>query len=102
MEYRNIRVGQKLRLRGELHGAYDAEVVQMVTSGRDVEEALAVLEAVASKLPADLRDDVGGDFFLAALRAAFERTVQVKLVLYPGDEPSLLWVNPIRLSPPRP
>ena len=44
MEYRNIRVGQKLLLRGQLHGAYEAEVV-----------------------------------------------------LQPGEEPSLLWVNPDRL-----
>jgi hypothetical protein len=29
MDYRNIRTGQKLQLRGNLHCAYDAEVVQV-------------------------------------------------------------------------
>ena len=60
MEYRNIRVGQKLLLRAKLHGAYEAEVVQVD--------------------PSRVGDPV-----------------QVKVVLYPGEEPSLLWVNPDRL-----
>ena len=73
MEYRNIRVGQKLLLRGEL-GAYEAEVVQV--DPRRITRA-------------GYRQPVGGD-----------RPVQVKVVLYPGDEASLLWVNPERLEEP--
>ena len=68
MEYRNIRVGQKLLLRGQLHGAYEAEVVQV--------DARRITHA-------GYRRD--GD------------PVQVKVVLQPGEEPSLLWVNPDRL-----
>lgn len=70
MEYRNIQVGQKLLLRGQLHGAYDAEVVQV--DPRRITHA-------------EYHQPVVGD------------PVQVKVVLYPGDEPSLLWVNPARL-----
>lgn len=62
MEYRNIRVGQKLLLRGELHGAYEAEVVQVDPH-----------------------------------RITLVEEVQIKVVLYPGADPSLLWVNPARL-----
>ena len=70
MEYRNIRVGQKLLLRGQLHGAYEAEVVQV--DPRRITHA-------------GYRQPVVGD------------PVQVKVTLYPGEEPSLLWVNPDRL-----
>ena len=70
MEYRNIRVGQKLLLRGWAGGAYEAEVVQV--DPRRITHA-------------GYRRPVVGD------------PVQVKVVLYPGDEPSLLWVNPDRL-----
>jgi len=70
MEYRNIRVGQKLLLRGAWSEAYDAEVVQV--DPRRITHA-------------GYRQPVVGD------------PVQVKVVLYPGDEPSLLWVNPVRL-----
>ena len=62
MEYRNIRIRQKLKLRGALHGAYDAVVVQV-----------------------DPHRLSSGD------------PIQVKVTLYPGEEPSLLWVNPDRL-----
>lgn len=68
MEYRNIRVGQKLLLRGQLHGAYEAEVVQV-----DPRRIIGV---------AMMGD---GD------------PIQVKVVLYPGEEPSFIWVNPARL-----
>jgi hypothetical protein len=70
MEYRNIRVGQKLLLRGQLHGAYEAEVVQV--DPRRITHA-----GYRQPLVVD--------------------PVQVKVVLYPGEEPSLLWVNPERL-----
>ena len=70
MEYRNIKVGQKLLLRGQLHGAYEAEVVQV--------DARRITHA-------GYRQPVVGD------------PVQVKVVLQPGEEPSLLWVNPDRL-----
>lgn len=60
MEYLNIRIGQKLKLRGRLHGAVEAVVVQVDP-----------LRLVAP--------------------------IQVKVTLYPGEEPSLLWVNPDRL-----
>ncbi len=62
MEYRNIRIGQKLLLRGRLHGAVEVVVVQV-----------------------DPRRLSSGD------------PIQVKVTLYPGEEPSLLWVNPDRL-----
>lgn len=74
MEYRNIQVGQKLLLRGQLHGAYDAEVVQV--------DPQRITHAVTH---AEYHQPVVGD------------PVQIKVVLYPGDEPSLLWVNPQRL-----
>lgn len=70
MEYRDIRVGQKLKLRGELHGAYDVEVIQV--------DPRRIIHA-------GYREQVKGD------------PVQVKVVLYPGEEPTLVWVNPGRL-----
>ena len=74
MNYKDIKVGQKLLLRGFLHGAYDAEVMQ-INPRRDVDdEALYALAMIAA-----LND------------------IQIKVVLYPGEEPSLLWVNPSRL-----
>ena len=70
MKYRNIRVGQKLFLRGQLTYLIQAEVVQV--DPRRITHA-------------GYRQPVVGD------------PVQVKAVLYPGEEPSLLWVNPERL-----
>lgn len=68
MEYRNIRTGQKLIMEG-----LPAEVVQV--DPRRIQHAGG---------PAG-REWLIGD------------PIQVKVVLHPGDEPSLLWVNPNRL-----
>ncbi|NBO55033.1 MAG: hypothetical protein EBU84_10685 [Actinobacteria bacterium] len=70
MEYRNIRVGQKLLLRGQFHRAYEAEVIQV-----------------------DPRRIPSWGF-------GENDPVQVKVVLCTGEEPSLLWVNPARLMKP--
>jgi len=70
MEYRNIRTGQRLLLRGQLHGAYDAEVVQV--DPRRITRA-------------EHRGGVVGD------------PVQVKVILHPGEAPTLMWVNPSQL-----
>jgi len=70
MEYRNIRTGQRLLLRGKLHGAYDAEVVQV--DPRRITRA-------------ESRGNITGD------------PVQVKVILHPGESTTLLWVNPSQL-----
>ena len=70
MEYKDIRIGQKLLLRGALHGAYEAEVVDL-----DPNRAYRV----GHSLP------LCGD------------AVRIRVVLHPGATASLLWVNPERL-----
>ena len=70
MEYSNVSLGQKLLLRGALHGAYEAEVVDL-----DPNRAYRV----GQPLP------LCGD------------AVQISVVLHPGATASLLWVNPERL-----
>jgi hypothetical protein len=63
MKYQDIRVGQRLKMRGVLQGAYDAEVVQV-----------------------DPR------------RITCNDTVQVRVFLASGTDPTLLWVSPFALS----
>ena len=70
MEYNSISIGQKLLLRGVLHGTYEAEVVDL-----DPNRAYRV----GHSLP------LCGD------------AVRISVVLHPGATASLLWVNPDRL-----
>lgn len=69
MEYRNIRTGQKLILEGQ-----EVEVVQV--DPRRIQHAGG---------PAG-REWLIGD------------PIQVKAVLHPGEEPTLVWVNPNKLT----
>lgn len=71
MKYEDIQIGQNLNLRGNLHGAYPCEVV-MIDSRR--------ISSWGFK---------GGN-----------ESIQIRVVLYPGDEAQDIWVAPERLMIP--
>jgi hypothetical protein len=70
MKYEDIQIGQNLNLRGNLHGAYPCEVV-----GIDPRRISSW--------------GFGGN-----------ESVQIRVVLYPGNEAQDIWVAPERLMIP--